>query len=137
MLTTRMFGLLLMCFSGLATAQSVYKCRDAAGAVVYQSQACSGITEKQWTPDLDAAVPSSATREAAQRSIERDRQYLQASNRATTPRRDRRTAASRVATVSPCERERQARAAAHERRGVRWSFDDASRWDARVFKACR
>jgi hypothetical protein len=121
----------------VAGAQSIYKCREAAGTVVYRSDACSGTIEKQWTvvPVVGAA---SADREAAERSIERDRQSLKSSNRVPAARKTRRRAGTRASNApSPCERERRARAAAHERRGLRWSFKDASYWDARVFKVCR
>lgn len=130
-----MLGLCLL--AGSAGAQSVYKCRDAAGATVYQSDACSGATEKEWTTVAVAGADSN-DREAAERSIERDRQYLKSSNRVPAVRNVYRRTATRASNApSPCERERQARATAHERRGLRWSFKDASYWDARVFKACR
>ncbi|WDS36880.1 DUF4124 domain-containing protein [Pseudoxanthomonas sp.] len=119
-----------------AGAQSVYKCRDAAGTVVYQSDACAGITEKQWTTDPNIGA-TTTERNAAERSIERDRQYLKSSNRVPAARSTRRSHAPRASAPSPCERARQARAAAHERKGVRWSYSDASSWDARVFKVCR
>ncbi len=133
-----MLGLCLLADN--AGAQTIYKCRDAAGAVAYQSAVCSGATEKYWTADpaLGAGAATSTARAAAERSIEHDRQYLIGSNRATTARNSRRvvTRATHDAP-SPCERERKARAAAHERRGVRWSYTDASYWDGRVFKVCR
>lgn len=131
-------GLCLM--AGHGAAQTVYKCRHAGGAVVYQSAVCAGFTEKQWTatPAPAAGSGASQARAAAERSIERDRQSLKDSNRAA-PVRPGRRAKIRATRRAPtaCERARLARAAAHERRGVRWSFDDASRSDARVFKACR
>ncbi|SEL07417.1 protein of unknown function [Pseudoxanthomonas sp. GM95] len=120
-----------------ATAQSVYRCRDAAGAVVYQSAACSGKTEKTWMADPGLATTASAERQAAERSIARDRQYLQASNRPKPVRTPRLASRASTRALSPCERERQARHAAHERTGVRWSYREASYWDARVFKVCR
>ncbi|AER56412.1 hypothetical protein DSC_08810 [Pseudoxanthomonas spadix BD-a59] len=126
-----------------ANAQSVYKCRDGAGVVVYQSQACSGRIEKQWTPDPGLAAAPSAERTAAERSIARDRKSLQASNRRMLAQQVQRRpvpprrAKARTTTVSACQRARSARAAAHARKGLHWSFDDASRWDARVFKVCR
>ncbi len=139
MIATRMLGLLLAGFSGTVGAQSVYKCRDAADAIVYQSEVCSGTTEKRWIVDPEVNVGPSAERSAADRSIERDRQSLQASNPVSRQRATGSARANhrRAAAPSACERERKARAAAHERRGVHWSFDDASRWDGRVFKACR
>lgn len=138
MKTILLLGLCLLTES--AGAQSVYKCRDTAGAVVYQSAACDGAAEKHWTadPSLAAGAGASNARTAAERSIEHDRQYLKASNRATTARNSRRTVTrARGNTPNPCERERRARAAAHERRGVHWSYTDASYWDGRVFKVCR
>lgn len=138
---TRMLCLLLAGASGAASAQSVYKCRQADGAVVYQSIACEGRTEKQWTPDpaVAASRSSAMERAAAAQKIERDRQALKASHRpAVTNRRTTRTSSiPREPRPSACERERAARAAAHARRGVRWSYAEASYWDARVFKVCR
>lgn len=138
MKTTLLLGLCLLAES--AGAQSIYKCRDAAGAVTYQSAACNGAAEKHWVidPAFAAGIATSPARASAERSIEHDRQYLKASNRATTARNSRRTVTRAMRnTPSPCERERQARAAAHAHRGVHWSYTDASYWDGRVFKACR
>lgn len=133
---TRMLCMLLACLSAGASAQSVYKCRDGQGAVSYQSQACSGRAEKQWDTSPALTAEPSPERLAADRSIERDRQSLKAKQR---PARQAKLFGGRQgrSTPSPCERERKARAAAHQRRGVRWSFKDASYWDGRVFGACR
>jgi hypothetical protein len=134
-------GLLLM--AGQASAQAVYKCGGEQG-VAYQSTPCSRVALKQWSHVDEIAVPGGVlTRAEAERRIAATRKAWQAS--ATPPRvpratrRLKTTDAARVARprLSDCERARAARGAAHARRGVRWSFDDASRWDAKVFKVCR
>lgn len=129
-----------LCLAGAtASAQSVYRCRDAAGALVYQSQACAGTAEKQWNADPGLSAASSAEWIAAGRSIARDRQPMQpgACHQRHGARLRIQQTRPMAAAPSACERQRKARADAHARKGVRWSFDDASRWDARVFKVCR
>jgi hypothetical protein len=133
-----MLGLLLL--AGHAGAQSIYKC-DSGDGVAYQATPCAGAMLQRWEHADAIAVPGGAlTRAEAERRIETTRRAWQAS---ATPRREPRTTrrlqAPRVArrTLSDCERARAARSAAHARRGLRWSFDDASRWDAKVFKVCR
>lgn len=139
--------LLLSLAADHAGAQAVHRCAAAQG-VAYQEAPCAGLPLQTWVRAELVAVPGPPLdRDEAQRRIEVTRKAWQASlakaaPRATSRARSARGARSRQAPVripraDACERARAARAAAHARRGLHWSFDDASRWDAAVFKVCR
>ena len=72
------FGLLLAGLAASSWAQSVYKCRDAKGQPVYQSEPCPEA-EKRWDTQ-----PSTTTwddyykRQAADRKIAADRRHMRA-----------------------------------------------------------
>ncbi len=139
--------LLLGLAAGDAGAQAVYRCAAAQGAA-YQEAPCAGLPLQTWARAELVAVPGPRLdREEAQRRIETTREAWQASlNQAESRAASRvrfsrgarsRPAAMRIPRADACARARAARAAAHARRGLHWSFDDASRWDASVFKVCR
>lgn len=139
--------LLMGLAAGDAGAQAVYRCAASQGTA-YQSLPCAGVELQHWKrADLIAVPGPRVGDEVARRAIERTRKAWQASLADAAPRTWSRGHRPRIARpvsrparerpVNACERARKARAAAHARRGLRWSFDDASRWDAAVFKVCR
>ncbi len=79
------FGLLLAGLAASSWAQSVYKCRDAKGQPVYQSEPCPEA-EKRWDTQ-----PSTTTwddyykRQAADRKIAADRRHMRARARDISP----------------------------------------------------
>jgi hypothetical protein len=68
-----------------ASAQSIYKCRDAKGGAVYQSQPCSEA-EKRWdTEPRNVTWDDHYKRQAAEASIQRDRRAVQRRNAERQP----------------------------------------------------
>lgn len=134
-------GFLLLLAAASASGQTVFKCRDGRGAVVYQSDACAGgSAEKQWTtvPGLQdggaASVDAPISRAEADLRIEHAREALQRSN---VQRRGATTAVEVRIGGPACGTAKNARDAAHKAAGVRWSYAQASFWDRQVFDACK
>lgn len=74
----RIFTLLLWGLAVTASAQSVYKCRDAKGNPVYQSDPCPEA-EKRWdTQPRDYTADDHRKRVEADRRIEQDRRHMRA-----------------------------------------------------------
>lgn len=68
-----------------ASAQSIYKCRDAKGGAVYQSDPCPEA-EKRWdTEPRNYTWDDHYKRQAAEASIRRDRRAVQQRNAAQQP----------------------------------------------------
>lgn len=68
-----------------ASAQSIYKCRDAKGGAVYQSDPCLEA-EKRWdTEPRNYTWDDHYKRQAAEASIQRDRREVRRRNAAQQP----------------------------------------------------
>lgn len=68
-----------------ASAQSIYKCRDAKGGAVYQSDPCPEA-EKRWdTEPRNYTWDDHYKRQAAEASIQRDLRAVQQRNAAQQP----------------------------------------------------
>lgn len=135
------WGFLLLLAAATASGQSVFKCPDGRGSVVYQSDACAaGPAEKQWTtaPGVlyggGVSADSRMSRAEADARIDSARDALQRSN---VQRRSVTTAVEVRIGGPACGAAKDARAAAHKAAGVRWSYAQASFWDRRVFDACK
>lgn len=121
----------------LVSAQAVYKCRNAKGEAVYQSQPCEGgkLPEKAWSGDY--RQPTNA--ELWQRYLidQRWQQQQQAE-------RSRTSTASFVGSVprfdqreSRCSIAKAERARTLDRVGLKRTYDLLSRLDAMVYEACK
>jgi len=130
-------GLLLAGLAASSGAQSVYKCRDAKGQPVYQSEPCPEA-EKRWDTQ-----PSTTTwddyykRQAADRKIEQDRRHMRGRAQATTGRQSATGANIGVMNQSACDSAKKARANAYEQMGVNRTFEASSYWDNYVWEACK
>ena len=123
---------ILMPFMVPAFAQSVYKCRDAKGSLVYQSEPCAK-PEKYWDY-TDADRGDEATAQRKLRAIERD---LQDQRRAERRARPSRPAAAQIPVhASDCELAKERRRRALDRMGVNRSYEASRRWDEMVRKVC-
>lgn len=144
------FGLTLFLAAASAWGQSVYKCRDANGGLVYQSDPCANA-EKRWDVQPGARYGSYApddqmTSFQSERSVARDRAAVRASN---APRYSGAIVGGRVsplrrtspisgqATGVACGAAKSGRDAARKAANTHWSFSAASSWDAAVRNACK
>ena len=130
-------GLLLAGLAASAGAQSVYKCRDAKGQPVYQSEPCPGA-EKRWDTQ-----PSTTTwddyykRQAAERKIAADRRHMRA--RANEISRGEGPVGASVSTANAdaCRRAKAQRQAAYDVAGLKRSFQLSRQMDEMVYNACK
>lgn len=126
------------------TAQSVYKCRDAKGGAVYQSQPCPEA-EKRWdTEQRNYTWDDHYKRRAAEASIQRDRREVQKRNAERQPvavgigTGGRRSSGSSIpAVTTSCQSARQHRDAHYERSGVNRTLAGSRAFDQAVWDACR
>ena len=129
--------MLLVAVSADAGAQSVYKCRDAKGNPVYQSDPCPDA-EKRWdTQPQSYTWDDYRKRQAADRKIEADRRHMRS--------KAQQIASSELpvsANVGPrdsdnCRRVKAQRDAAYEAMGVSRNFEASRYWDDAVWNACK
>jgi hypothetical protein len=136
------FGGFCLLVATTTLGQTIYKCRDAKGGLVYQSTQCA-MPEKRWDTQPgtiygSASDDSRMTRAEAEASIERDRRALKKNSATSSYRIGRASGASVSRTQQPaCIAARNGRAAAKEAAGVRWNYTQASYWDRQVFAACK
>lgn len=127
-----------------ASAQSIYKCRDAKGGAVYQSDPCPEA-EKRWdTEPRNYTWDDHYKRKAADASIQRDRRAVQRRNEAQQPVAvgigvggRRASGASIPAVTTACQSARDQRDAHYKRVGNSRTFDGARAWDDYVWSACK
>ena len=126
-----------------ASAQSIYKCRDAKGGAVYQSEPCPGA-EKRWdTEPRNYSWEDYYKRQAAEAAIERDRRTVRQRNAAQQPVTvgigggRSATGASIPTVTSSCQSMRAARDRSNEAQGVNRSHAASRVWDNAVWDACK
>ncbi|KAF1719264.1 hypothetical protein CSC76_18200 [Pseudoxanthomonas mexicana] len=130
-------GLLLAGLAASSGAQSVYKCRDAKGQPVYQSEPCPEA-EKRWDTQ-----PSTTTwddyykRQEADRKIAADRQHMRARARELSNGQGPSGASVGTPNADACARAKAARAQAYEAMGVSRNFQASRHWDDVVWNACK
>jgi hypothetical protein len=146
-----MFAVLCLLAAATASGQSIYKCRDAKGGLVYQSDPCPGA-EKRWDVQPGAKYGSYAPDDqmsaaAAERRIAKDRYGVQAGN----ARRAESIALGGSgaslsgrsgAVIGPsqsvgCQAAKSSRQAIRNAAGVHLSYGLASATDRTVFDACK
>lgn len=131
------FGLLLAGIAVSAGAQSVYKCRDAKGQPVYQSEPCPEA-EKRWDTQ-----PSTTTwdeyykRQAADRKIAADRRHMRARARELSSGVGPTGASVSVPNADACRQAKAQRQAAYDAAGINRSFDLSRQMDDLVYNACK
>ncbi len=128
-----MFALLLMLCLLPASAQSLHKCQDAAGGIVYQSQPCAGATLRTWEiaelrPSPVAAQPARVT---SNPPSSRPRAV-----RARSLRAPRRSAAPRDDRHARCLAARAQRDKTLARLGLQRRYEDLRRLNDAVSSAC-
>lgn len=128
----------LLVFAGTAHAQSVYKCRDAKGGLVYQSDPCPNA-EKRWDASPGQVYGSRShdsrmSRQEADARIERDRRALRRSSQQPVGGA---TAVQVPVGTSMCASMKASRDRARALANTHWTFDMASRWDAQVREVCK
>jgi hypothetical protein len=127
-----------------ASAQSIYKCRDAKGGAVYQSNPCPEA-EKRWdTQPRNYTWDDHYKRQAAEASIQRDRRAVQQRNAAQQPvaigigTGGRRATGAAIPTVTTsCQSARRQRDAHYERSGVKRTMAGSRAFDQAVWDACK
>lgn len=119
-------------------AQSIFKCRDGQGQVVYQSEQCPGA-EKRWdTEPRQYTWDDYYKRQAADRKIESDRRNLRARASETSQIGSTFSGANiEPQGGSSCARAKQARDAAYAQMGSKRSFQASRNWDDYVWKNCK
>ena len=131
------FGVLLAGLAVSAGAQSVYKCRDAKGQPVYQSEPCPEA-EKRWDTQ-----PSTTTwddyykRQAADRKIAADRRHMRARARDISAGGGPVGTAVTSSNANACSDAKHARDQAYEAMGVSRTFEASRYWDNLVWNACK
>ncbi|KLI98000.1 hypothetical protein [Luteimonas sp. FCS-9] len=124
---------LLALYALPAAAQSLHKCWDTAGGIVYQSQACEGATLRRWEiaefrPPPAAAQPMQAkpTARATRSQLARERSV----------RAPRRSVAARDDRQARCTAARARRESTLARLGLQRRYDDLRRLNDAVSSAC-
>ncbi|MCR6627804.1 MAG: DUF4124 domain-containing protein [Pseudoxanthomonas sp.] len=131
-----------LAFSGVASAQSIYKCRDAKGGAVYQSDPCPEA-EKRWdTQPRDYTWDDYYKRQAAEASIARDRRIVRQRNAAQQPvavgiGASRPSGAAIPAVTTSCQSARQQRDRMNEVQGINRTYAGSRVWDQAVWDACK
>jgi hypothetical protein len=127
-----------------ASAQSIYKCRDAKGGAVYQSNPCPEA-EKRWdTEPRNYTWDDHYKRQAAEASIQRDRRAVQQRNAAQQPvavgigAGGRRAIGAAIPTITTsCQAARKNRDRSYEMQGHRRTMAGSRVWDQAVWDACK
>lgn len=134
---------LLLALSVPAAGQSIYKCRDAKGGPVYQSDPCPEA-EKRWdTQPRNVTWDDYYKRQAADASIQRDRRTVQQRNASQQPVAvgiggGRRASGTSIPAVSTsCQSARQQRDRMNEIQGVNRTYAGSRVWDQAVWDACK
>jgi hypothetical protein len=136
------FLLLLLlgaCFC--ADSQTLHQCSGRSGTTAYRSGACLAGERLVAVRDIEVEIaPDPVSQDAPVRVGSHGR-----SRRATQPGRVRPARATRrssrssrnKSTVDPCTREKRARDGFQRRRGIKVTMAELSRWNHRVYDACK
>lgn len=146
------FGVLCLLAAATASGQSIYKCRDAKGGLVYQSDPCVNA-EKRWDIQPGAEYGSRSPEDqmsaaAAERSIDATRYDVRVANsrRAVSTSiggGDESVVSGPSKPISGanrgfvCQATRNAADAARKQSGHRLTFNAASGLDQSVRNACK
>jgi hypothetical protein len=129
----------LLCALALqAHAGSFSKCSDEAGVVAYRSRAClpgeTLVATLDPVPETRAPGHEDGPR-SARRSTPARKTVRHGRTRATRsrPRSTRKPRANR----NPCASAKKARDDFQRRRGIKVTMDELSRWNHRVYDACK
>ena len=130
-------GMLLAGLAASSGAQSVYKCRDAKGAPVYQSEPCANA-EKRW----DTQAPTTTwddyyKRQAADRKIAADRRHMRVRAQEIAAGSGPVGAAVGPQASSACQQAKAQRQAAYDAAGINRSFELSRQMDDLVYNACK
>lgn len=130
----------LSLLSCTASAQSVYKCRDAKGSPVYQSEPCSNA-EKRWDAKPE---PPPTYDDLRARELVRQRQEAESAQLRRAAGRDRPQQAiganlPAYAGANPdrCENAKRERQRVLDQVGLKRNFDLLRRLDDMVYNACK
>ena len=134
--------LALLCAAS-SQAQTLQKCSGKGGTTAYRSGSClSGerlVEVRDNLPDVHALplVPEQALHnsgpEKAKRTAKNAGNHSHASRRVPTTRSRRATSTSK----NPCASTKQARDDFQKRRGIKITMAELSRWNNRVYDACK
>jgi hypothetical protein len=125
-----------------ASAQSIYKCRDAKGGAVYQSEPCPQA-EKRWdTQPRNYTWDDYYKRRAADASIASDRRTVRSRNASQQAvgvgiGGSRASGASIPAVSTSCQSARQQRDRMNEIQGVNRTYAGSQVADQAVWDACK
>ncbi len=134
---TRMLVALFAVLALPASAQAVYKCRDAKLGTVYQSIPCpDGPEEKRWNASSDPSRDGHARRVAEQR-VDRDRQYMRARNARDATLGATLTGPGHAPGADACERARHVRDSARQDPSMNRDDDFMRAVETSVSQACR
>jgi hypothetical protein len=129
--------LLLFTACACAHAQSLNQCRGQGGATAYRGGACLPgerlVAVRDGVPDpapvpMSAAAGHASKKAPSTRPAKRVRAYRGIA--AARPKH-------RKSTIDPCTREKGARDDFQRRRGIHVTMDELSRWNHRVYDACK
>lgn len=134
------FLLLGACFC--AQSQTLHQCRGQGGTTAYRGDACRTgerlIAVREMQVDLaPTSIPThepagTASKNGAPRSAQPLHARAHAARKSTSARSKR-----RKPVVDPCTREKRARDDFQRRRGIRLTMAQLSRWNHRVYDACK
>ncbi|HVI60296.1 MAG TPA: hypothetical protein VM619_15680 [Luteimonas sp.] len=125
---------LLLC--ACAQAHALSQCKGQGGATAYREGDCLAgerlVARHEAVADPDSAsagIPVAAGRAATQAPATRRTHATRASVRGRPKRRK--------PSVDPCTREKRARDDFQRRRSIHVTMDELSRWNHRVYEACK
>lgn len=129
-------GLLLLAACACAHAQSLNQCLGQGGTTAYRGGACLPgerlIAVRDGVPDPVVAPAAAASRTIAKATRARPVKRVRASRRIARARPKRRRS-----TVDPCTKEKRARDDFQRRRSIHVTMAELSRWNHRVYEACK
>src|SRR5690606_23773539 len=121
-------------------AEDFQKCRSEGGATAYRSKGC--LSCETLVAILEPVVdPPQARRRVAVESPPRQARTAQKSKRSKSSRGRASTRNSKPRSKrsrkNPCKSAKKARDDFQRRRGIKVTMDDLSRWNHRVYDACK
>ena len=120
-----------------ASAQSVYKCRDAKGTPVYQSEPCANV-EKRWDAHVSPSTPADyRARRNADMKVEADRRHMRARARQLSAGGGPVGASVSPQSGSSCEQAKRHRQMVYDAAGLNRSFELSRKMDDMVYDACK
>jgi hypothetical protein len=133
--------LLAACFC--AQPQTLHQCSGQGGTTAYRSGAClpgeALVAVREMEADVAPAgardgrpVASTGRSSPARAAKPRSARAAHAGRKSTHARSKR-----RKSTVDPCTREKRARDDFRRRRGIKVTMAELSRWNHRVYDACK